>query len=339
MNIRMWGLVAIAALVGATQARAAEEPVVLKLATVAPDGTPWAEQMQNYRKRVEAESKGRVKVKAFMGGTLGDEVATVSEASRGRIALWGGSTGALGSLVPELQMLELPYLFENEAEADYILDEVLFEDFRAVLEKRGFVLVFWADNGYQGMGTKFGCVRTPADFTGHKMRSQESVAHLETFRALGASPVPIPVTEVLTALQTGVVDGFANTPLFAFAASWYQGVKSYTVTDHIYQPAAVLISKKVYDTLAPDLQKIVLGDARAQAVEGRVGVRALAPFLLQNFTNAKIEVCKLTGDEKATFAKLSKPVHEKFLAGPGKSAKPMYDKAMKALAEFRAKKK
>ena len=339
MRARPLATFALAALLCAFQAARAEEPVVLKLATVAPDGTPWAEQMQTYRKRIEKESGGRLKVKAFMGGTLGDENATVSETRRGTIAMWGGSTGALGSVVPELQMLELPYLFQSAEEADYILDDVLFEDFKKILADRGYVLAFWAENGYQGMGTKFGCVSSPKDFSGRKMRSQESSVHLETFRALGASPVPIPVTEVLTGLQTGVVDGFSNTPLFSFAASWYQGIKHYTVTEHIYQPAAILISKKVFDGLSPDLQKIVLGDAKQQAVEGRVGVRALTPYLLQNFTNAKIEVCKLDAAQKAEFAKLAKPVHEKYLSAEGKAARPLYEKAMKALAAFRAKKK
>lgn len=338
MSMRLLAPFALASLLCSVQARA-EEPIVLKLATVAPEGTPWAEQMQNFRSRVEKASGGRLKIRAFLGGTLGDENATVSETRRGRIAAWGGSTAALGSVVPELQLLELPYLFQNEAEADYILDKVLFDDLKKVLADRGYVLGFWAENGYQGMGTKFGCVTTPADFSGHKMRSQESMVHLETFRALGASPVPIPVTEVLTGLQTGVVDGFSNTTLFSFAASWYQGVTSYTVTDHIYQPAAVLISKKVYDELPADLQKILVADAQEQADAGRAGVRALAPFLLQNFTNAKIEVCKLTPEQKATFAALAKPVHEKFLAGPGKSARPLYDKIVKGLATFRAQKK
>jgi tripartite ATP-independent transporter DctP family solute receptor len=317
----------------------ADEPVVLKMATVAPEGTPWAEQLQAYKARVEKESGGRIKVKPFLGGTLGDENSTVAETRRGTIAMWGGSTGALGSVVPELQVLELPYLFRTPEEADHILDNVLLDDFKKLLADRGYVLLFWAENGYRSLGTKFGFVKTPADLKGRKMRSQESSVHLETYRALGASPVPIPVTEVLTALQTGVADGFDNTPLFAFAASWYQGVKFYTVTDQIYQPGAVLISKKVFDTLAPDLQKIVLGDPVAQAKEGRIGVRALTPLLLQNFSNAKVAVYKLTDAEKAEFAKQTLPGHQKFLQGEGKAAGPLYEKAQKALAALRAGKK
>lgn len=332
-------LLVIGALVLDVAAAKAEEPIVLKLATIAPDGTPWAETMAAYKKRVEAESKGRVRIKAFLGGTLGDENSTVAETRRGTIALWGGSTAALGSVVPEMQLLELPYLFHDEAEADYILDEVLFEDFKKLLESRGYVLLFWAENGYRSVGSKHGFVKSLDDLKGRKFRSQESSVHLDTYRALGASPVPISATEVLSALQTGVVDGFDNTPLFAFAASWYQGVKYYTVTNHIYQPAAVLISKKVFDELPADLQKIVVGDSRRQAKEGRVGVRALTPYLIQNFENAKVAVHHSTAAEKAAFAKATLPVHQQFVKGEGKSAAKMYEKAMKALEARRAKAK
>jgi TRAP-type transport system periplasmic protein len=330
---------ALAAVLLAAPAARAQAPVTLKLATVAPDGTPWAEQLQAYKQRVESESKGRIKVKAFMGGTLGDENSTVSETRRGSISMWGGSTGALGSIVPELQMLELPYLFQSDAEADHVLDEVLFEDLSKLLADRGFILAFWAENGYRSFGSKHGFIKTPADLKGRKMRSQESSVHLETYRALQASPVPIPVTEVLTGLQTGVVDGFDNTPLFAFAASWYQGVKFYTVSNHIYQPGAVLISKKIFDELPADLQKLLIGDPKAQAVEGRVGVRALTPYLLANFENAKVGVYHQTEAERAEFAKIAPAVHRKFLEGEGKNAKPMYDKAVKALEKLRAGKK
>lgn len=331
-------LLLLAALCAAPFAHA-NDVLTLKLATVAPDGTPWAEQMQQYKARVEKESGGKIKVKPFYGGTLGDENSTVAETRRGSIGMWGGSTAALGSVVPELQMLELPYLFQSASEADYILDEVLHDDLKKLLADRGYVLAFWAENGYRSFGSKFGCIKAPADLKGRKMRSQESSVHLDTYRGIGASPVPIPVTEVLTSLQTGVVDGFDNTPLFAFAASWYQGVKFYSVTDHIYQPAAVLISKKVFDTASPELQKILLGDARKQAVDGRVGVRALTPYLLENFSAAKVQVCKLSDAEKGEFAKATLPVHKQFTEGEGKAAAGLYLKARKALDELRAKKK
>ena len=103
------------------------------------------------------------------------------------------------------------------------------------------------------------------------MRSQESLVHLETYRALGALPQPIAVTEVLPALQTGVVDGFDNTPLYTFAASWHLAIKHFTLSEHIYQPGAVLVSKKEFDKLPADLQKVLTADLDDITRKGRDG--------------------------------------------------------------------
>lgn len=312
-----------------------EPEFVLKMASIAPDGTPWSEQLNAWRNRLQKASKGRIKVKTYLGGTLGDENVTVQETRRGAIQIFGGSVAALASSVPEISVLELPYLFESLEEADYILDEVIFDDMSALLEKRGFIMLFWAENGWRSMATRFGHLRSPADLKGKKMRSQESDVHLEMYRAFGASPVPIAATEVLSSLQTGVVDGFDNTPLFAFASSWYQGATHFTTTRHIYQPGIVVMSKKTYDKLPPDLQKMVKAGGREEAISGRKAVRALTPLLLKNFDNAGIPVYELTDAERATFAKAAKPVHEWFRKNKGKRAAKLLKKIEKALAARR----
>jgi tripartite ATP-independent transporter DctP family solute receptor len=321
-----------------TPAAHGEDAVVAKLATVAPEGTPWAEQLQEFKKRIEKDSAGKMKIKAFLGGNLGDENVTASETKRGAIQLWAGSTGALASIVPEMGMFELPYLFRDTAEADFVLDEVVQEDMKKLLGSRGFTLVFWAENGWRNYGTKFGAVKTPADLKGKKMRSQESDVHIRAYQSVGAVPVPIAVTEVLSSLQTGVVDGFDNTPLFSFAASWHQGIKHYSLTEHIYQPAAIVANKAWFDGLPADLKKALLGDPKAEAVKGRKGVRQLAPLLLENFKAAGIEVHPLSAEQKVEFAKLMESVHGTFIKGKGKGAAAMFDKTRKALAERRKKK-
>jgi tripartite ATP-independent transporter DctP family solute receptor len=306
-------------------ARAADAPTTLKLATVAPEGTPWAEQLSAYKKQIDAASKGRLRVKPFLGGALGDENQTIAECRRGAIPLWGGSIGALASSVPEISVLELPYLFRAPQEADAVLDGRLAQDLKKLLLDRGFVLVLWAENGYRSFGSKWGPVRAPADLKGHKMRSQESQVHLEMYRALGALPQPIAVTEVLTALQTGVVDGFDQTPLYTFAASWHLGIKHYSLSEHVYQPGVVVASRKEYEKLPPDLQKALVGDLEKITRDGRAAVRELAPLLVQNFETAKIPVHRLNAAEKDAFAKATEKVHEKFAAAvPG--ARPLLAK-------------
>ncbi len=323
-----------AATFGARVAHAAD-PITVKLATVAPDGTPWAEQIKELKARVDEGTQKRMRLKAFLGGALGDENVTASECKRGAIHLWGGSTGALASVVPELALFELPYLFRNYAEADHVIDKVLFDDMNKAIEAKGLKLVFWAENGFRSFGSTFGPVTKPEHLKGKKMRSQESEAHLEMYRMLGASPVPIAVTEVLSALQTGVVDGFDNTPLFTFAASWHKGIKHYSVTEAIYQPGIVVANKQWFDKLTPEDQKPFIGDQIGEAARGRKAVRDLAPLLIENFKNDKIAVYPLTDAEKATFAKLCEPVHAKWAATKGKGAAPMLKKAKAALAAMR----
>ncbi|MBX7117163.1 MAG: TRAP transporter substrate-binding protein DctP [Myxococcaceae bacterium] len=315
----------------------AEEPMVVKLSTVAPEGTPWAEQVKDFKKRISAEGGGRFTVKSYLGGGLGDETVTSSECKRGAIQVWAGSTGALAAVVPELALFELPFLFNNVAEADHVIDNVLNTDMQKLLASRGFQILFWAENGYRSFGTTFGPVKTPEALKGRKMRSQENEVHLEMYRALGASPVPISVTEVLSSLQTKVVDGFDNTPLFTFAASWYQGVKHYSLTEAIYQPGIVVANKAWFDKLAPADQKMIMGDPKADAIKGRKGVRELAPLLIENFKAAKIEVHTLTPAEREVFAKACLPTHDKWIKGKGKSAAVYVAKAKAALAELRKK--
>ena len=316
-----------------------EKPDVAKLATVAPDGTPWSEQLMTFKRRIEKESAGKVKLETYVGGALGDENVTAADCKRGAIQLWGGSTGALASLVPEFNLFELPYLFRSVEEADHVLDDVLFDDVKALLAKRGFQFLFWAENGYRSFGTKFGPVKRPAALQGKKMRSQESSVHIAMYKALGASPVPIAVTEVLSSLQTGVVDGFDNTPLFTFAASWYQGIKHYTLAEAIYQPGIVVANKKWFDGLPKDIQKAVVHDQKNEGKRGRKGVRELNPDLIANFGAANIEVHTLSEAEKDAFAKLCEPTHDEWTKGQGKSAAGMVAKAKAALKELRAKKK
>ncbi len=307
------------------RARADEPEFVMNVATVAPPGTPWAQQLNKLKKDIKKKSEGRIKVKTFLGGAKGAEIESVEDVKRGSMQVYGGSAGALSSAVPEIGVLELPYLFKDIETADKVLDDVIREDLDALLEKRGFKLMFFTENGYRSIGSTFP-ISSPADLKGKKMRSQESDIHLDTWRAMGASPVPIAVTEVSSALQTGVVDGFDNTPLFSFAASWHQAISHFTLTNHIYQPGIVVISKKWYDSLPADLQTLVLGDYESLSKKGRRGVRAIAPMLVENFVNAGIEVKKLSSSERSAFAAKAGEVQDKWRKGASAEGKALLDK-------------
>lgn len=312
------------------RAKADEAEFTMKVATVAPPGTPWSKQLKKIKKAIKEGSGGRIKVKTYLGGALGDEISTAEATKRGSIQCFGGSAGALASAVPELNVIELPYLFKDEAAADRVLDEVVREDLEALLWDRGYKLVYFTENGYRSIGSTFP-VNTPADLKGKKMRSQESDVHLDAWRSMGASPVPMAVTEVMSGLQTGVVDGFDNTPLFAFAASWYQAITHFTLTKHIYQPGVVVLSKKFYESLPDDLKTVVMGDPVDLAKKGRRDVRAIGSLLEQNFVDAGITLNRLDASGRKAFAANAEEVHKKWRAAASKEGKALIDKIKAAL--------
>jgi len=285
------------------QTPAATPEFTMKLATVAPDQTPWSELLKRYKKAVETKSNGRIAIKVFLGGTLGDENEASLKCKRGQIQAVAASTGALASQVPELNIVELPFLFRSEAEADTVIDEVITPEMDTIVQKYGFVLGFWGENGFRQMGTRDKAVRSPADLGGLKVRSQESLVHLEMWKALGASPVPIPTTEVPSALQAGTVDGFDQATLYAVAASWYKKVKFFTLTNHVYQPAIIMFNQAWFNGLPADLQKIVVEEGRALQAKGRAAVRKIGPDLLKIVETEGVQVVPLSAAEREVFEK------------------------------------
>jgi tripartite ATP-independent transporter DctP family solute receptor len=313
----------------------ADAPVVLKIATVAPDGTPWSEGLQQFKKQVEADAPGKITVRVFTGGVLGDENESVQSVQRGQYQGVGASTGAIASIVPELSVLELPYLFRTAEEADYVLDKVITPTVEKEFRQRGLVLGFWSENGYRCFGTNFGAVHTPADLKGHKMRSQESELHLAMYRAFGAAPTPMPVTEVLTSLQTGVIDGYDNTALFAFAAQWTSSTKYFSVTNHIYQPAAIVFNAAWFDALTPELKADILKSRTTLVPQMRKEIRALTPILLQNMGEMKVKVYQPTADELKTFEAPAKVARDEYMAKASPTQKALYAEVQKGIAAYR----
>ena len=302
----------------------AADPIVLKIATVAPEGTPWSDGLTQFKTLVETKSGGTIKVKLFLGGMLGDENETVQQTQRGQIQGVGGSTGAIATLVPEVNVLELPFLFKTASEADKVLDGAALPVLEKAFRARGLVLGFWSENGYRSFGSSFGFIKSPADLKGRKMRSQENPVHLEMYKAFGASPVPIPTTEVLTSLQTGVIQGYDQTPLYASAGQWLSATKFYTLTNHIYQPAAIVFNKSFFDGLSADNQKVLLA-ARSELVpKMRREIRAPNPILLENFPLMGVKLYTPTAAELASFEAPAKTARDAYMAKASPGEKDLY---------------
>ncbi len=315
----------------------AADKIVVKAGTVAPAGTPWSELLKKIKRRMSKESGKQIKLKSYFGGRLGGEKEMVRETREGRLQMFGGSLSALATVVPELYALEAPFLFSSSEEADFVHDKHARPVVEQLLADRGFVLYQFAENGWHGLALKGPCMKSLSDLKGKKLRSQEAKIHLDTFRALGANPVAMAVPEVLPALKTGTVDGFSNTPLFSFATSWYQGVTSYTETNHIYQPGALVYSKKWFDKQTKETQAILLAGFEKETKYGRKAVRAIRPGLIDNFRKEKIEVCKVTPALRAEMAKATSKVFNKYKKKAGKKGKKPFDAIVAGKKAFKAK--
>jgi tripartite ATP-independent transporter DctP family solute receptor len=308
----------------------AQQPIVVKLGTVAPEGTPWAKQVEFVRKLYKKEAKGRLKLKEYLGFSKGGEKSLVRRCVQGSIQMCGITIGALSTVVEDLAVLELPYLFDSNEEADRILDGPALPQVKKILAAKGLVFYGWSENGWRGFGTKTKPIRKPADLKGLKMRSQENAIHVQTYKALGANPVPIALPEVLGALQTGVVDGYDNSPLYLFAASWYHQTKYYTLTDHIYQPAIIAYNKRFFDKLPADLKAIASKESHAFSVYGRKLIRKINEPLLQNMRSAGIKVIKISPAERAAFVKATAKIQNKIRRTLSPAGRKLLDIILKA---------
>jgi TRAP-type C4-dicarboxylate transport system substrate-binding protein len=282
---------------------AQDSEFLMEVGTVAPPGSPWADQLKRFKKDVQARTNGRVKVKLRLG--RGNERSLARRVQMGSMQSFAGSVGGMSSIVREVNVIESPYLFRDFVSADKALDDpAVTEQMKKILAKRGLIFGIWSENGYRSYFSRRP-IRSPGDMKGIRFRSQESMVHVETYQAYGATPVPIDVANTLMSLQTGVVDGFDNTPLFAMAGTWYQGLKegerNLFLSRHCYQPALLVYSKKWFNSLPKDIQEVLTSVPYELTVWGRGQVRKIEPVLLKNLARYGYEIYEPTADELAPF--------------------------------------
>jgi len=293
----------------------AQGKIELNIGSLAPKGTPWMDLLKDVESIIEKESGDRINVIIRPPGVMG-EVEMVRETRKGeRLQGCAVTTAAIaeGGNIPQLSIVELPFLFNTDAEADHVLDEVLWDPYSEILQKRGFKLGVWSENGWRSFATRGEPIRSPDDVKKYKMRSQESDVHVAMYKSFGATPIQKPMTEVYTSLQSKVIDGLDNTALYIQAGGLAEPLDTFTLSRHIYQPAAVVFSKRWFDSLPPDLQAVVM-KPRSLATGGRAAIRAEDKLMIEQFELFNVEVVELTPSEREAFAKVALEMHDPFAA-------------------------
>jgi len=233
----------------------------IKFATVAPEGTSWMNIMKEYDAAVRKESGGRLGFKIYGNSVQGDEKVVLRKIKAGQLHS-GGFTGvAMGEIASKVRILDSPFLFRTYDEIDYIYDQYDTE-FRQAFEEGGYVLLGWAEVGFVHVFTNVR-VAKPQEMKSLKMWSWEGDPIAETlFREFDINPIPLALTDVMTSLQTGLIDAFYASTYAALTLQWYTRAK-YMINVRLADAAgAVLLSKKYYDKLPSELQEILLRNGR-----------------------------------------------------------------------------
>lgn len=250
-----------------------------------------------FQKEVERLSGGKMKVRAFGAASLGPDVQMQQALIGGAQEMMVGSTATLVGIAKEMALWDTPFLFNNVQEADAVLDGPVGEKVKSRLADKGMVgLVYW-ENGFRNLTNSKRSVTKLEDLDGVKLRVMQNAVFLDSFKALGANVVPLPFPELFPALETGAVDGQENPYNTILSSKFYEVQKYLSVTNHVYSPWIVTVSKRFWDGLSKDEQKVLMDAARTSRDFERKDTRDEAARALAELKSKGMVVNELTPAE------------------------------------------
>jgi tripartite ATP-independent transporter DctP family solute receptor len=284
----------------------------VKFAGANQKGHPQVTGMEKFAEIMKEKSGGKMVVNVFPGGVLGGDVQTVSALQGGVVQMMVLNAGILQNLAKPFSSVDLPFLFTSGQQADKVMDGPFGEHLNAMLPEKGLVSLGYWELGFRNLTNKKRAVTSLDDLKGLKIRIIQSPIMVDLFSALGTNAVPLAYTELYTALETGTVDGQENPYANIIAAKFYEVQKFLTNTRHIYNPQIVIVSKKFWDGLNADEQKLFKDAAvEARAFQRKVNRDKDADFLKQ-IKERGMQVTDLAPAELAKFQAAVKPVVDKY---------------------------
>jgi tripartite ATP-independent transporter DctP family solute receptor len=225
-------------------------------------------------KEVEKRTNGRYKIKTFYSGALGAERESVEAVQLGTQELTFTSTGPIPNFVPEVKVLDIPFLFRDYDHARAVLDGPIGQDMLKKFDSKGMKALAWGENGFRHMTNNKRPINAPEEMKGLKMRTMENPVHVQAYKGFGIIATPMAFTEVFTALQQGTVDGQEN-PLSVIVANKFEQVQKHlTLTSHVYSPGVFLMNKEAFDKLSAADKTAFLEAAKVAAKANRDRVDA-----------------------------------------------------------------
>lgn len=266
------GACTVAALLALPPLSAQAQKLVLKAADVHPAGYPNVVTVENMGKKLEKATDGRLRIQMFPGGVLGGEKEMIEQTQVGAINILRTSLGSVGTVVPEVNVFNLPFVFRNPDHMRKVIDGPIGDELlgKVTASSARLVAIGWMDGGARSLYTKKP-VRNAADLKGQKIRMIGNPVFIDTMNAMGGNGIAMGYGEVFTAIQTGVLDGAENnSPSYLTSNHYTTGAKYYSQTNHLIIPELLVVSKATWDKLKPEDQALLRTYGKEAQAEQRV---------------------------------------------------------------------
>jgi tripartite ATP-independent transporter DctP family solute receptor len=301
---------AAAALLALAPCAPAQQKMVLKAADVHPLGYPTVEAIVRMGNKLEAASNGRLTLQMYPQMQLGGEKEMIEQAQVGALQIARVSVGALGPVVDELNVFNLPFIFRDEAHMRKVIDGPIGDELlqKVTNSPARLVALGWMDAGTRNVYSNKP-VTKPADLKGMKVRMMGNPIFVETMNAMGGNGVAMGFNELYSAMQTGVVDGAENNEPTVLAQNHYQVAKVYSLTGHLIIPEMFVFSKASWDKLGKDDQALLRKFSR----EAQLEQRSLWDEKTAKATaELKAKGVQFVPADKQAFFKATQPVRDKY---------------------------
>ena len=289
----------------------AQQKMVWKASDVHPLGYPTVEAIQRMGRKMEAETGGRISIQMFPSMQLGGEKEMIEQAQVGALQIARISVGAMGPVIDDLNVFNLPFVFRDEQHMRKVIDGPIGQDLLdriSASPQSRLIVLGWMDAGTRNVYSNKP-VSKPADLKGMKIRMMGNPLFVETMNAMGGNGVAMGFNELYTALQTGVVDGAENNPPTLLAQNHYQVSKVYSLTGHLIIPEIFVFSRRTWETLSKDDQAMVKKLSREAQMEQR---KLWDDYVGEAETKLKAAGIQFVKADKDAFYKATQPVRDKY---------------------------
>ena len=315
---------ALAALALALPATApAQQKQIWKASDVHPLGYPTIEAIVRMGKKIEAETGGRISIQMYPSMQLGGEKEMIEQAQVGALQITRVSVGALGPVVDDLNVFNMPFIFRDEAHMRLVIDGPIGKEMldKVSASSARLIALGWMDGGTRNVYTTKPITK-PADLKGLKVRMMGNPIFVETMNAMGGNGVAMGYNELYSALQTHVVDGAENNPPSFLTANHYQVVKVYSLTGHLIIPEIFVFSKVTWDKMSKEDQAMLMKHAREAQMEQRSLWNSYVGEAEGKLKAAGVQF--VTADKKA-FYEATQPIRDKYGAKYAATLKRIQD--------------